>query len=98
VECAGAISELIRRLLVKDYPKLDFSDVRVILLEMQDHLLDGFPQELQENAKREHEKKHVEVQFRLWVLDYDGKIVILDNNNDIKCRTLIWAEGKRQAT
>ena len=46
VECAGALSELIRLVLVKDFPGLDLSDVAVHLVERMDSLLPGFPPEL----------------------------------------------------
>src|SRR2546421_3847771 len=39
VEMAGALSELIRLVLVKDYPRLNIKDVRVLLLEATDRLL-----------------------------------------------------------
>src|SRR3989441_6269307 len=39
VEMAGALSELIRLVLVKDYPRLNVKDVRVLLLEATDRLL-----------------------------------------------------------
>src|SRR5213080_988789 len=38
VEMAGALSELIRLVLVKDYPRLNIKDVRVLLLEATDQL------------------------------------------------------------
>jgi NADH dehydrogenase len=47
VECAGAISELIRLVLVKDYARLDFSEVRVILFWNCGSSLDGFLEDLQ---------------------------------------------------
>ena len=43
VEMAGALSELIRLVLVKDYRRLDLKDVRVLLLEAGDRVLAGFP-------------------------------------------------------
>jgi NADH dehydrogenase len=95
VECAGAISELIRLVLVKDYPKLDFSEVRVILLELQDHLLDGFPDDLQENARQALQKKRVEVLLNTRVTGFDRQAVSLDGEEQIRANTLIWAAGVR---
>src|SRR5438034_1167475 len=43
VEMAGALSELIRLVLVKDYPRLNIKDVRVLLLEATDRLLASLP-------------------------------------------------------
>src|SRR5207245_10588157 len=48
VEMAGALSELIRLVLVKDYPRLNIKDVRVLLLEASDRLLAAMPDRLSE--------------------------------------------------
>src|SRR6266436_1341671 len=52
VELAGALSELIRHVLKKDYPNLDLSEVRVLLLEAGDSLLATFDPSLREAALR----------------------------------------------
>ena len=53
VECAGALSELIRLVLVKDFPGLDFSDVQVHLVERMDSLLPGFPPDVKRRRGRD---------------------------------------------
>ena len=50
VEMAGALSELIRLVLVKDYPRLNVKDVRVLLIEATDRLLGPMPVRLREAA------------------------------------------------
>ncbi len=52
VEMAGALSELIRLVLARDYPRLNIKDVRILLLEAADRLLGGFPPRLSEAAAR----------------------------------------------
>jgi NADH dehydrogenase len=95
VECAGAISELIRLVLIKDYPDLNFSDVHVLLFEMQDHLLDGFPENLQINAKQELQSKRVEVILGARVIEFAGGEVKFSDGNVVQSETLIWAAGVR---
>ena len=95
VESAGAISELIRLVLVKDYDDLDLSDVRVLLLEATDKLLAGFPDRLQRAAAETLWKKHVETHFGATVVDYDGERVLLISGEVIPARTLIWSAGAR---
>src|SRR5256714_5599113 len=78
VEMAGALSELIRLVLVKDYPRLNVKDVRVLLLEATDRLLGPMPARLREAAAETlWRKKHVEVRFGATVADYDGERVVL---------------------
>src|SRR4029077_778552 len=61
VEMAGALSELIRLVLRKDYRDLDLSEVRVVLLEGAGTLLGPFAPELREAARRSLARKGVEV-------------------------------------
>src|SRR3989442_1291459 len=71
VEMAGALSELIRLVLVKDYPRLNVKDVRVLLLEATDRLLAAMPSRLREAAAETLWRKHVEVRFGAAVQDYE---------------------------
>jgi NADH dehydrogenase len=95
VECAGALSELIRLVLRKDYPDMDISDVKVILLEAMDRLLAGFPDDLAKAASRRLRDRNVEIRFGAAVAEYDGKMVTLKNGEVIPACTLIWAAGVR---
>ncbi|GAB4582015.1 MAG: NAD(P)/FAD-dependent oxidoreductase [Anaerolineales bacterium] len=97
VESAGALSELIRLVLIKDYPQLSLKDVRILLLEAADRLLGGFPARLQEYAAETLWHKHVEVRFGATVNGFDGERVILKSAEVIPSRTLIWAAGVRAA-
>ena len=96
VECAGAISELVRIVLKKDYPTLDESDIRVVLLEAGEKLLVSMPAELGEATLQVLEqKKHVEVIFGSTVTNFDGAEVSLKDGTSISANTLIWAAGVR---
>src|SRR5438309_2649684 len=95
VEMAGALSELIRLVLVRDYPRLNITDVRILLLEAADRLLGGFPARLGEAAAETLWRKKVEVRFGALVEDYDGERVRLKGGEVIPARTLIWAAGAR---
>ena len=93
VEMAGALSELIRLVLVKDYPRLNVKDVRVLLLEATDRLLAAMPAKLRDAAAETLWRKHVEVRFGATVADYDGARVLLKSGEVIPACTLIWAAG-----
>jgi len=97
VEMAGALSELIRLVLVKDYPRLNIKDVRILLLEATDKLLPALPEKLREAAGKTLWRKWVEVRFGASVVDYDGKQARLKSGEVIPGRTLIWAAGVRAA-
>lgn len=93
VEMAGALSELIRLVLVKDYPRLNIKDVRILLLEATDKILAAMPERLREAAVKTLWRKWIEVRFNAVVTAYDGALVRLKSGEVIPARTVIWAAG-----
>ncbi|HEU5320850.1 MAG TPA: FAD-dependent oxidoreductase, partial [Methylomirabilota bacterium] len=91
-------SELIRLVLVKDYPRLNLNDTRVLLLEAADRLLTAMPERLGVAAGETLWHKHVEVRFGASVADFDGEQVRLKSSEVIPARTLVWAAGARAAS
>jgi NADH dehydrogenase len=95
IECAGALSELIRLVLIKDFPGLEIAEVRVLILERMNTILPGFPERLSQAALRTLSEKNVEVHLGTGVTGYDGRQVFLDSASPIPACTLIWAAGVR---
>jgi NADH dehydrogenase len=98
VECAGALAELIRLVLIKDYPGLNIKDTRILLLEALDKVLAPFPELLREVATKTLCKKYIEVRFGAAVVDFDGQCVYLKSSEAIPAYTLIWTAGVRAAS
>ena len=61
VELAGTIAELARRVLIEDFAFIDSAQTRVVLIEGGEHVLDTYPLELRESARRQLEKLGAEV-------------------------------------
>jgi len=93
VETAGALSELTRVVLRKDYPGLDPNLVRILLLEAADRPLAGMPEDLAEAAVHSLSRKQVEVRLGRQVEGYDGSRVRILGGEEIPARTLIWSAG-----
>ncbi len=93
VEMAGALSELIRLVLVKDYPRLNIKDVRILLLEATDKILAAMPERLREAAVKTLWRKWIDVRFNAVVAGFDGELVRLKSGEVIPARTVIWAAG-----
>jgi len=93
VEMAGALSELIRLVLVKDYPRLNIKDVRILLLEGTDKILAAMPERLREAAVKTLWRKWIDVRFNAVVADFDGELVRLKSGEVIPAHTVIWAAG-----
>jgi NADH:quinone reductase (non-electrogenic) len=95
VEMAGALSELIRLVLRKDYRELDLAEVRVLLLEAGESLLGTFTPRLREAAHRSLTKKGVEVMLKAKVQDVTAGSVRLADGREIDLSTVIWTAGVR---
>jgi NADH:ubiquinone reductase (H+-translocating) len=95
VECAGALSELIRLVLVNDYPELNIKDVRIVLLEASDRMLPTFPEKLRERTAKILWSKFVEVRFGARVEAFNGRSITLKGGENIPAHTMIWAAGAR---
>ena len=93
VEMAGALSELIYRVLPKDYPELDVSRARIVLLEMTDAVLPPFSAGSQRHARRTLERRGVEVRLGTAVREVTGDGAELDDGTFLPTRTLVWAAG-----
>ncbi|MEL6557595.1 MAG: NAD(P)/FAD-dependent oxidoreductase [Bacteroidota bacterium] len=92
VELAGALAELKTRVLPSDYPDLDVSKMKIVLIDGADRVLPA----MSEDASRESEKflteLGVEIKLNLFVNNYDGHIIDT-SKGDIPARTLIWSAG-----
>jgi NADH:ubiquinone reductase (H+-translocating) len=95
VESSGAISELIRLVLTKDYKGVNFKEARVMLLEATDQLLTAMPQTLRDATAETLWAKKVEVRFGATVQDFDGNRIMLKGGEIIPTHTLIWAAGAK---
>jgi len=95
VEMAGALSELIRHVLKKDYPNLELGEVRVMLLEAADSLLGTFDPSLREAARRSLEKKGVEVTLKAKVAEVSDSAIRLAGGEEISANTVVWTAGVR---
>jgi NADH:quinone reductase (non-electrogenic) len=93
VELSGAIADMRRFVLYKDYPELDFSKMKIYLLEGAGKTLATMSEGSSEDSKKYLEKLGVLVKLNNTVKDYDGTIVLLQNNEVIEAKTVIWAAG-----
>jgi NADH dehydrogenase len=93
VEYSGALSELVRLVLVKDFPELDLGQVRIILVELMDGILPMFRPDLSEYALEELRRRGVEVTLEKRVTGCDGERILLSDGSEIEAATLVWGAG-----
>lgn len=97
VETAGALAELIIHVMAKDYPYMDLSDVRVILLEAGHAVMSTYPDELRKATYDLLRSKNVDIMVDTKLVDYNGMQIKLENGTHINTHTLIWTAGVRSA-
>ena len=98
VELSGAFVELVRHVLRRDYPMLDVSQARVVLVEASSHVLSVFPENLQQDALRRLQNMGVEVKLNSVVATVDGQYVHFKDGSTIEASTVVWAAGVRAAS
>jgi NADH dehydrogenase len=95
VEFAGALCELIRGPIAKDYPMLGRREIKVMLLEAGDSLLPPFGERLRNYTQRRLSKMGVGVRFgaKATAVGRDG--VHLDDGVFVPTETVVWTGGVR---
>lgn len=92
IEVAGAIAEISRYTLEKDFRRIDPSRTRVLLIEAGPRILASFHEELSRRAARDLEKMGVQIWTSTRVTDIGEEGVRL-GAEFIQARTVIWAAG-----
>lgn len=95
VEVAGALAEMKRYVLPKDYPDMDNNLLHIYLLEATNRLLSGMSEESSEKSAKFLREMGVKVCLGKKVLDYQDHKVILEDGSEIPTRTFIWVSGVR---
>jgi NADH dehydrogenase len=98
VELAGALAEMKKEILPKDYPDLDIRLMKINLIQSSECILKGMSDKASEKAEDFLIKLGVDVWKNLRVLDYDGDIVKTNGIDHFKSATVIWAAGVKGAS
>jgi NADH dehydrogenase len=98
VELAGALAEMKKGILPKDYPDLDIRQMQINLIQSSECLLKGMSAKASEKAEDFLINLGVNVWKNLRVLDYDGQTVTTDGQDHFKAETVIWAAGVKGKT
>ncbi|KFC18816.1 NAD(P)/FAD-dependent oxidoreductase [Chryseobacterium sp. FH1] len=93
VELAGAFSEMKSHILPRDYPRMNFDDLNIILISAGDKPLEAMSQESQDSAEVYLNQLGVKFLKNERVTDYDGEIIHMASGNAIPTNNVIWAAG-----
>src|SRR5690606_10037290 len=93
VELAGTLAEMKRYILPKDYPELNFEQMKIILVEGGTRVLGAMAEKSSEKAHHYLRNLGIEIRLATFVNDYDGTTISLRAGDTIATKTLIWAAG-----
>ena len=93
VEISGALAEMKKYVLPKNYPELDLSKMNIFLLEGTQKTLAHMSEFSSDHSKKYLEKLGVRVMTGAHVKDYDGKNIYLQDGQTIPSATVLWAAG-----
>lgn len=93
VEVAGALAELSKFVLARDFRAINAKVARVILIEASPRILDSFSPDLSESGLRQLEELNVEVRLNVKVTDVTPDGVQLTTGEFLESKTIIWGAG-----
>ena len=93
VELAGAFAEIRKNILPKDYPGIDFSKLKIILVEGSKSTLNTMSDNAKIKSQLYLEKMGVTILTETFVSNYDGVNLTFKDGKIIKTKSDIWAAG-----
>ncbi|MCX6213375.1 NAD(P)/FAD-dependent oxidoreductase [Spirosoma sp.] len=93
VEMAGSLAEMRKHVLPSDYPGLDFSQMKIYIVEGVGKVLPPMSEEAGKKAQRYLEDLGVIIKLNTLVEGYDGETVTFKGGEQIRTQTLVWGAG-----
>ena len=95
VEMAGAIAEIARQTLVRDFRHIDSKQTRVILVENSERVLGFFDPDLSESAGEQLKDLGVVLKLGVQATEVTHEGVTLSDGEKIPAKTIVWAAGNK---
>ena len=93
VELSGAFAEIKKNILPKDYPGIDFSKFKIILVEGSKNTLNAMSDNAKKTSRKYLEQMGVKLFTETYVKNYDGETLTFQDGRTLKSKTVIWAAG-----
>ena len=97
VELAGALAEMKKAILQKDYPDLNIDKMQINLIQSGDRILNT----MSEKSSKAAEKFLLDLGVKIWknvrVTNYDGRTITTNTNLTFDSATVIWTAGVQGA-
>ncbi|MCH5319809.1 MAG: NAD(P)/FAD-dependent oxidoreductase [Paramuribaculum sp.] len=93
VEVAGALGEMKRDIITREYPDLEVDEVNITLLEGSDRLLGAMTRESSDDALRYLDRLMVDVKLGHLMKEYSDNVVTLEDGTRLEAGMVIWTAG-----
>jgi NADH:ubiquinone reductase (H+-translocating) len=93
VEVAGALAEMKKYILPKDYHEMNAQEIEIYLIQSADQILKGMSENASTGAEQFLTELGVVIKKNTRVKDYDGSTVTMTDGTEIKANKVIWAAG-----
>jgi len=93
VELAGAIAELKKDILPKDYPDMNMNEMDIHLVDANSRVLKEMTESSSAHALKILKKMGVEIHLNTRVTEFDGQKALTADGRELWGSTLIWAAG-----
>lgn len=95
VETAGALADMFRHVMTKDYRGLAASRARVVLVQQEPTLLPAFSEHLRNYTHEALQTRGVDVRLGATVTEVRASGARLSSGEELRAHTVIWAGGLR---
>ena len=96
VELSGALGEMRKHVLCKDYPGLCEADMKVYLVEGKPDLLASMSKLASKKSKQFLQDMNIEIRNSVHVQSYDGEVLKIDDGEVIKTRNVFWGSRSKR--
>ena len=93
VEIAGALGEMKRWIIEREYPRISRDEVKVVIYEGSNRLLRTMSEQSSEDARRELEDLMVDVQLEMTMSSYDNGVLNFTDGEALRTEFVIWTAG-----
>lgn len=97
VELAGALAEMKRYVIPKDFPELDLSKMHINLYQSSPELLDAMSDEASAKTLTYLKQMGINVHLNTRANSYDGSVLSLADGTTFPTDTVIWTAGVKAA-
>lgn len=93
VEIAGAVAEMKKNIIARDYPDLDSSQMHIYLVNAVDRLLSAMDPVSSKRAERDLKELHVHIRQPQFATEYKDGVLKTSAGLEIPTQTVIWVSG-----